>query len=57
VEQGHAVTLFLAGDAVQGGSSRARGLAPADIHGKPVEMAGPETLVRLALEHDRMFTY
>jgi len=92
VEEGHDVTLFLAGDAVQlirdgvldnlvglgtgklrehydaivagGGrlslsrmSSQARGIAEADTAGKPVEMATPNDLVRLALECDRMFTY
>lgn len=91
-EQGHQVSLFLAGDAVQlmregvldnlaglgtgnlrqlfdgivagggrfylsGGSSRARGLTEQDIAGKPAEFAGPPQLVRLSLEHDRMFTY
>lgn len=92
VEQGHRVTVFLAGDAVQlmrdgvldqlqglgtgtlrdlydglaaadvpfylsGGSSAARGLTADALEGKDVEMAGPPVLVRLALEHDRMFTY
>lgn len=40
-----------------GGSSAARGLDPRALEGKNVEMAGPPVLVRLALEHDRMFTY
>jgi uncharacterized protein len=92
LQQGHDVTLFLAGDAVQlirddvldhlaglgtgslralydgivsdggtfylsGGSSAARGVSEADIAGKPASFAGPDVLVRLALEHDRMFTY
>jgi predicted peroxiredoxin len=92
VEEGHAVTLFLAGDAVQlirdatldsitgagtgslrehygvivkagvkiylsGMSSKARGVSDADIKGKPVEFAPPAVLVRLAAEHDRVFTY
>lgn len=92
VEEGHSVTFFLAGDAVQllredvlnnltglgtgklresydaviasgariycsGMSSKARGLTPNDLEGKSVEMAMPNVLVRLALEHDRMFTY
>lgn len=92
VEQGHAVSMFLAGDAVQlmrddvvdslaglgtgqlrdhydvlaaagvrfhlsGGSSRARGVSAADLEGKPAAMSGPDELVRLALAHDRMFTY
>lgn len=90
--EGHEVTVFLAGDAVQllrdgvldhlqglgtgtlrelydglvgadvpfyasGGSSAARGLDPGALKGQDVEMAGPPVLVRLALEHDRMFTY
>lgn len=92
LDEGHQVTLFLAGDAVQlmragvldhlvglgtgtlrdlhdavvagggrfylsGGSSAARGLTAADLEGRAVEMAGPPMLVRLSLEHDRMFTY
>ena len=42
---------------LSGGSSRARGLAEQDLTGKPAEFAGPPQLVRLSLEHDRMFTY
>ncbi|HET6314014.1 MAG TPA: DsrE family protein [Chloroflexia bacterium] len=92
IEEGHTVSLFLAGDAVQlirdavldnlvglgtgklrelydaivagggkfylsGMSSKARGVSAADIEGKPCEMAMPNVLVRLSLEHDRMFTY
>ena len=92
IDEGHEVSLFLAGDAVQllrdavldnlvglgtgklrelydalvtgnarfylsGMSSKARGVADADLSGKPAEMAMPTVLVRLALEHDRMFTY
>lgn len=92
VDEGHQVTLFLAGDAVQllrdgaldhveglgtgrlrglydaiaasgsivyysGMSAASRGLADGDLAGKPVEKAGPPVLVRLAVEHDRMFTY
>jgi predicted peroxiredoxin len=92
LDDGHQVTLFLAGDAVQlvrdpvlngltglgtgalrelydaivakggrlylsGGSSNARGVTAEDLAGKPAEFAGPPQLVRLALEHDRMFTY
>jgi predicted peroxiredoxin len=92
VEEGHDVSLFLAGDAVQllrdavldslvgvgtgklrehydafvagGGrfylsamSSQARGVGEPDTDGKPVDMATPNMLVRLALESDRMFTY
>lgn len=29
----------------------------ADLSGKPVEFALPNVLVRLSLEHERMFTY
>jgi uncharacterized protein len=91
MDDGHEVSLFLAGDAVQllrppttdalqgigtgslrehvdalagggatifasGMSSKARGLAPEDT-GIAVEMATPNRLVELALEHDRIFTY
>ncbi|MBI4484880.1 MAG: DsrE family protein [Acidobacteria bacterium] len=92
LDEGHVVTLFLAGDAVQlirdpvldtlaglgtgrlreqfdaivkgggrfylsGMSSTARGVSAADLQGKPAEFAQPTVLVRLSLEHDRMFTY
>lgn len=92
LEEGHSVTLFLAGDAVQllrdpvldtltglgtgklrdhydaivkaggkfflsGMSSQARGLTAADLQGKPAQMVPPGVLVRLSLEHARMFTY
>jgi predicted peroxiredoxin len=92
IDEGHPVSLFLAGDAVQllrdpvldtlaglgtgrlrelydslaaagarfylsGMSSNARGVTAADLKGKPAEMATPAVLLRLALEHDRMFTY
>ena len=92
IEEGHSVTLFLAGDAVQlirdatldavvgagtgslrehyaviakagakiylsGMSSKARSVTDADIKGKPVEFASPAVLLRLALDHDRVFTY
>lgn len=92
IEEGHQVTVLLAGDAVQlirdpvldtltglgtgklrehydaiasgggkfflsGMSSKARGVTEGDLEGKPAEMAMPAVLVRLALEHDRMFTY
>ena len=92
IEEGHTVSLFLAGDAVQlmrdavldnmaglgtgklrehydvivkgggkfylsGMSSKARGLTEAELKGKPAELAPPNVLLRLSLEHDRMFTY
>jgi predicted peroxiredoxin len=92
VEEGHVVSLFLAGDAVQllrdatldslsgvgtgslrehyaaiakgggrfylsGMSSKARGVTDADLQGKPAEFSPPSVLVRLAVEHERMFTY
>lgn len=92
IEEGHTVSLFLAGDAVQlmrdavldnlsglgtgrlrehydaivkgggkfylsGMSSKARGVTEADLKGKPAEFATPNVLLRLSLEHDRMFTY
>ncbi len=92
IDEGHGVTLFLAGDAVlllrdsvldtvsgvgtgklrdsydaivkgggrfylSGMSSQARGLTDVDLKGKPAEFAPPTVLVRLSLDHDRMFTY
>ena len=92
LDEGHEVTLFLAGDAVQlvrdavldnlsglgtgslresydavvagggrlylsGMSSKGRGVSEADLEGKPAELAMPNVLVRLALEHDRVLTY
>jgi predicted peroxiredoxin len=92
IDEGHSVSLFLAGDAVQlirdavldnlaglgtgklresydaivagggrfylsGMSGKSRGVTDADISGKPAEFAMPNVLVRLSLEHDRMFTY
>lgn len=92
IEEGHSVSVFLAGDAVQllreatldsltgigtgslrehyaaivkgggrfylsGMSSKSRGFTEADLAGKSAEFASPNVLVRLAVEHDRMFTY
>jgi len=92
VEEGHRVSVFLAGDAVallrdsvldgmtglgtgslrehyeaivkgggrfylSGMSSKARGVTATDLQGKPAELAPPSTLLRLAIEHERMFTY
>lgn len=92
LEEGHTVSLFLAGDAVQlmresvidslvglgtgrlrehfdaltaggarfylsGMSAKSRGLTESDLEGKQAEFAMPNVLVRLSLEHDRMFTY
>ena len=92
IDEGHSVSLFLAGDAVQlirdavldnlsglgtgklrehfdaivagggrfylsGMSSKGRGVTDAEISGKPAEFGLPAVLLRLALEHDRMFTY
>ena len=42
---------------LSGMSSKARGLTDADLSGKPAEFALPNVLVRLSLEHDRMFIY
>jgi uncharacterized protein len=42
---------------LSGGSSQARGLTQAELAGKNVQFASPHDLVRLATEHDRMFTY
>jgi uncharacterized protein len=92
IDEGHSVSVFLAGDGAQlirdavldnlsglgtgklrehfdaiaakdgrfyvsGMSSKARGVTEADLANKPAEFAMPNVLVRLALEHDRMFTY
>ena len=92
VDEGHEVSVFLAGDAVQlirdavldsltglgtgslresfdavvagggrfyvsGMSSKARGVSPDDLEGKPAELAMPQRLVQLAFEADRSFTY
>lgn len=92
IEQGHTVSMFLAGDAVSllrdgaldnvagvgtgrlrehfdnivkgggrfylsGMSSNARGVTAADLQGKPAELASPSVLLKLALDHDRMFSY
>jgi uncharacterized protein len=92
VDEGHSVSLFLAGEAsqliresvldslsglgtgqlrehfdalvaggarfyVSGMSAKSRGVTEADLAGKPAEFAMPNLLVRLALEHDRMFNY
>lgn len=92
LEEGHTVSLFLAGDGVHliqdanldkvvglgtgklrehfeaivkgggkfylsGMSSKARSVTDADLSGKPAEFAMPNVLVRLSLEHDRLFTY
>lgn len=92
LEEGHQVTVFLAGDAVQlmregtleqlvglgtgrmrelydalaaagvqfylsGGSSQARGLTQEELTGKRVQFGTPRDLVRLAADHDRMFSY
>lgn len=91
-EEGHKVTMFLAGEAAQllrdavldslsglgtgrlrdhfdalvaantrfyvsGMSAKSRGVLETDLAGKPAEFALPNVLVRLSLEHDRMFTY
>jgi predicted peroxiredoxin len=92
VEQGHAVSMFLTGDAVQllrdstldgltgvgtgklrehfdiiakgggrfylsGMSSSARGISALELQGKPAELSPPTVLLKLSLDHDRMFTY
>lgn len=92
LEDGHSVSVFLAGDGVlllrdavldatagigtgalrehytaivkgggrfflSGASSKARQLTRAELEGKPAEFATPNMLVRLSLEHDRVFTY
>ena len=42
---------------LSGGSSNARGVSDTDLKGKRAEFATPSVLLRLAKEHDRMFTY
>jgi uncharacterized protein len=42
---------------LSGGSSTSRDVTAGDLEGKPAQFAGPRDLVRLSLEHDRMFTY
>lgn len=42
---------------VSGMSSKARGVAEADLENKPAEMAMPTRLVQLAFEADRSLTY
>ena len=42
---------------LSGMSSNARGITENDLKGKPAEFATPSVLLRLAKEHDRMFTY
>jgi predicted peroxiredoxin len=42
---------------LSGMSSSARGLSAADLKEKPAELAPPAVLLRLSLEHERMFTY
>lgn len=92
LEDGHEVSVFLAGDAVQllrpatadalegvgtgslrehldalvaggaafyasGMSSKTRALTVEDMGDVPVQMATPNTLVQLVLDHDRVITY
>jgi uncharacterized protein len=42
---------------LSGMSSGARDLGTPDLEGKPAELAPPAVLLKLAMEHDRMFTY
>jgi uncharacterized protein len=42
---------------LSGMSSNARGITENDLKGKPAEFATPNVLLRLAKDHDRMFTY
>jgi uncharacterized protein len=42
---------------VSGMSAKARGLSEPDLAGKPTEFAMPNVLVKLSLEHDRVFCY
>ena len=42
---------------VSGMSAKSRGVTETDMAGKPAEFATPNVLVKLSLEHDRMFNY
>lgn len=42
---------------VSGMSAKSRGVLDADIAGKPAEFAMPNVLIKLSLDHDRMFNY
>lgn len=42
---------------VSGMSSKARGVTPEDLDGKPAQMAMPAKLVQLAFDCDRVITY
>ena len=42
---------------VSGMSAKSRGVSDVDISGKPAEFALPNVLIKLSLEHDRMFNY
>lgn len=42
---------------LSGMSSKGRGVAEADLEGKPAELAMPNRLVQLAFEADRVLTY
>jgi predicted peroxiredoxin len=92
LDEGHSVSMFLAGDGAQllrnavldnlnglgtgslrelfdalvakgvrfyvsGMSGKSRGVTDADLAGKSAEFAMPNVLVRLCIEHDKMFTY
>ena len=38
-------------------SAKSSGVSEADLAGKPAEFAMPNVLVRLSIEHGRMFNY
>ena len=42
---------------ISGMSSKARGLGEDELEGKPYQFGTPSDLVRLAVEHDRIFAY
>ena len=42
---------------LSGMSSKGRGLTEEDLKGKPAVFSPPNVLLKLSLEHDRMFTY
>jgi predicted peroxiredoxin len=69
IDEGHFVTLFnlrelydavVSSDVkiyLSGMSSKSRGLSEEELEEKPYEFGYPRDLVRLSLEHDRLFTY
>jgi predicted peroxiredoxin len=73
LDEGHSVSMFLGTGSLRelfdalvatgvrfyasGMSGKSRGVTDADLAGKSAEFAMPNVLVRLCIEHDKMFTY